>query len=279
MEVFLAGVFALLIGSFLNVVIARLPKILFTQWTDECNDFLGIDIPQASNDDTFNLCWPGSHCPDCKHKINWHDNIPIISFLWLKGKCRNCKNSIPLKYPLVEALACITTMVIVFMHGITTESSLMCLLSYILIAQSFIDYEHQIIPDELTMPTLWLGLLVNTQGGFVSLHDAVIGAAAGYFTLWAFYQVFKIFTGKEGLGYGDFKLLAMFGAWFGYQVLPAIIIISSCVGAIFGIGMIAFCGYDKTKPIPFGPYLAIAGWIAMLWGPIINNWYLNFIGY
>lgn len=282
LQVSLTAVFGLIIGSFLNVVITRLPKMLFANWTCDCEEFLGITDTQSKqesvNPHKFNLCVPCSHCPNCKAPVKFYDNIPLISYIILKGRCRACNCQISPQYPTVELLSSILPASIVYMHGISFISLLFCLLTLILICQSFIDFNHQIIPDELTMPVLWLGLIINTQGVLVPLEQAVIGAAAGYMVLWGFYQLFKLATGKEGIGFGDFKLLAMFGAWFGYSVLPAIVIMSSLVGAVVGIAMIVFCKHEKSKPIPFGPYLAIAGWIAMLWGETINTWYFDFIG-
>ena len=276
----ITGILGLFIGSFLNVVISRLPKMLFAAWTCDCEDFLGVSDHNYKKVETekFNLCSPRSHCPKCKTPVKFYDNIPVISYILLKSRCRSCKTPISAQYPIVELLSCILPIIIVYLHGFSIISLILCFLTLILICQSFIDFNHQIIPDELTLPVLWLGLIINTQGIIVSLEQAVLGAACGYIALWGFYQLFKLATGKEGLGYGDFKLLAMFGAWFGYDVLPMIVIISSVIGAVVGIFMIIFLKHDKSKPIPFGPYIALAGWLAMLWGEKINSWYFNFLG-
>jgi leader peptidase (prepilin peptidase)/N-methyltransferase len=269
-------VFSLLVGSFLNVVIFRLPKIMQAGWRAECNEFLGHktgDTPEK-----ISLSYPASTCPHCGHKIRPWENIPILSYLFLRGRCSNCSNPISIRYPLIEALTGILAVFVAWHFGVTFQFAGILLLTYALIALSMIDVDHQLLPDNITLPFLWLGLFLNSFGLYTDLHSAVIGAIAGYLSLWSVYWLFKLLTGKEGMGYGDFKLLALFGAWLGWQFLPQIILLSSLVGAVIGISMIVIRGRDRNIPIPFGPYLAIAGFISILYGPEINQSYLQFAG-
>jgi leader peptidase (prepilin peptidase)/N-methyltransferase len=275
-------ILGLLVGSFLNVVIHRLPVMLKQQWRTDCVSFLEQENhePTVSPEDphqSFNLVTPRSRCPHCGHLITALENIPVVSYLFLKGRCRECQTRISIRYPLVEILSASLVAIVAWKFGVTFQAGMAMLLSWGLICLSFIDYDHQYLPDNITLPFLWLGLLLNLNGLFVGISSAVIGATAGYLILWFVYQIFKRLTGKEGMGYGDFKLLAMLGAWLGWQVLPVIILLSTLVGSLIGIFLILFRQHDRSHPIPFGPYLAIAGWIALLWGNEINSAYLNWI--
>jgi leader peptidase (prepilin peptidase)/N-methyltransferase len=272
----IVSIFSLLVGSFLNVVIYRLPKIMQAGWRAECNEFLGNNA--ADNQEIISLSHPASTCPHCGHKIRPWENIPILSYLFLRGRCSNCSKPISIRYPLIEALTGILAVFVAWHFGVTFQFAGILLLTYALIALSMIDVDHQLLPDNITLPFLWLGVFLNSFGLYTDLHSAVIGAIAGYLSLWSVYWLFKLLTGKEGMGYGDFKLLALFGAWLGWQFLPQIILLSSLVGAVIGISMIVIRGRDRNIPIPFGPYLAIAGFISILYGPEINQSYLQFAG-
>jgi len=274
-----ALILGLLIGSFLNVVIYRLPVMMNKEWQQQCTELLHPDQSAADADkkaETFNLCTPLSRCPKCEHKIKAIENIPIFSYLFLKGKCSSCAESISPRYALIELLTGILTAIVAWHFGFTWQAGAAMFLTWALIAMSFIDIDHQLLPDDLTLPWLWLGLILSLFPIFVDTHTSLIGAAAGYLSLWGIFWLFKIITGKEGMGYGDFKLLALLGAWMGWQLLPVIILLSSVVGAVIGIAMIITLGRDRNIPIPFGPYLAAAGWIALLWGNDITNAYLNY---
>ncbi|HAU4929400.1 prepilin peptidase [Aeromonas hydrophila] len=270
----LVFLFSLMIGSFLNVVIHRLPIMLEREWQAE---YLGYFNPetQPQQEDRYNLMVPRSACPHCGHAITAMENIPLLSWLWLKGRCRECQTPISVRYPLVELLTALLSLVVAatFAPGWGLLAAL--LLTWVLVALTFIDLDKMLLPDQLTLPLLWGGLLFNLTGGFAPLADAVIGAMAGYLVLWSLYWAFKLLTGKEGMGYGDFKLLAALGAWLGWQALPIVLLLSSLVGAFIGIGLILLRNHHQNKPIPFGPYLAIAGWIALLWGDTITRWYLT----
>ncbi len=272
-----SAILGLLIGSFLNVVILRLPVILFTNWEEQCKELSGDK--QSTNSPPFNLVTPRSRCPECGHQISALENIPVLSYLLLRGRCKQCKNHISMRYPAIELFTAILSGIVAWQLGFNWVTLFTLLLTWALISLSFIDIDHQLLPDDITLPFLWLGLGLSIFGIFTDMQSAIIGAIAGYLALWFVYQLFKILTGKEGMGYGDFKLLALFGAWLGWQKLPLIILLSSFAGAIVGLAMIIFMGRDKQIPIPFGPYLAIAGWIAMLWGDEINSIYLSFIAY
>lgn len=269
-------VLGLVVGSFLNVVIHRIPLMLQNGWRRDCCELLETDNP--SNDDIYNLLKPDSHCPQCKNPIKPWQNIPLISFLLLKGRCAQCSQPISIRYPLVELCSGLLSGYIAFTYGYSEQALSALLLTWALVALTMIDVDHQLLPDNITLPLLWAGLLINSLGVFTDLPSAVFGAMAGYLILWSVFWLFKILTGKEGMGYGDFKLLAALGAWMGWQVLPLIIILSSLVGAIIGIAGILIQGRDKNIPIPFGPYLAIAGWIALIWGDAIIQHYLQFSG-
>lgn len=270
----LVFLFSLMIGSFLNVVIHRLPIMLEREWQAE---YLGYFNPetQPQQEERYNLMVPRSACPHCGHAITAMENIPLLSWLWLKGRCRECQAPISARYPLVELLTALLSLVVAatFAPGWGLLATL--LLTWVLVALTFIDLDKMLLPDQLTLPLLWGGLLFNLAGGFAPLADAVIGAMAGYLVLWSLYWAFKLLTGKEGMGYGDFKLLAALGAWLGWQALPIVLLLSSLVGAFIGIGLILLRNHHQNKPIPFGPYLAIAGWIALLWGDTITRWYLT----
>jgi leader peptidase (prepilin peptidase) / N-methyltransferase len=263
-----ALVLGLLIGSFLNVVIYRIPKMMQRESDNYVANELGKELPHT---DSFNLMVPRSRCSHCGHQITALENIPVISWLVLRGKCSACKAPISARYPAIELLTGLLSGVMVWTFGSGWMGLATLVFLWLLVAMTFIDYDTQLLPDDLTYPLLWLGLLLNLNGTFVPLQDAVIGAAAGYLALWSVYWLFKLATGKEGMGYGDFKLLAALGAWLGWKMLPTIILLSSVVGAIVGISLIVFARRGRDKPIPFGPYLAAAGLIALLYGgPIMR---------
>lgn len=266
-------IFSLAIGSFLNVVIYRLPIVLDRGWRRDCAEFTSTPAPEEG--ERFNLVVPRSRCPHCGHEIHAWENIPVISYFLLGGKCRECKAPISFRYPVIESLTAILSTITALQLGPNLAGLAGVLLVWGLIALAFIDFDHQILPDVIVLPGLWIGLLLNTQGLFTNLESAVYGAVAGYVSLWLVYQLFKLITGKEGMGFGDFKLFALFGAWLGWQQLPLIILLSSLAGAVLGIAMIVIAGRDKQLPMPFGPFLCIAGWIAMLWGKDIVSGYLH----
>jgi leader peptidase (prepilin peptidase)/N-methyltransferase len=259
----IAGVFGLLFGSFLNVVIHRLPIMMQRESDNYVAEESGKPLPHIGR---YNLMVPRSACPHCQHQITAMENIPVISWLALRGKCSNCKARISPRYPLVELLTGVLSALVVWHFGSGYAGLAALFFLYSLIAMTFIDADTQLLPDDLTYPLIWAGLLININGTFVPLQDAVIGAAAGYLALWSVYWLFKLATGKEGMGYGDFKLLAGLGAWMGWTMLPAIILLSSIVGAVVGISLIVFAKRGRNNPIPFGPYLASAGLIVMLYG-------------
>lgn len=266
----------LVVGSFLNVVIYRLPLIELRAWRKECAEELDCEDKLGKEvEETFNLAYPPSHCPKCQHKIRLWENIPILSYLLQKGRCTSCKEPISMRYPVVELSSALLALACALYFGFSAALIGALLLSWVLLALSLIDFDHTILPDSMTLPLLWLGLLFNLFGVFTSLESAVIGAMAGYLSLWSIYWLFKLITGKEGMGYGDFKLFAALGAWMGWQLLPLIILLSSAVGAVLGITMMLILGRDRNIPIPFGPYLAAAGWIALLWGGSIMQAYLG----
>lgn len=265
---------ALLVGSFLNVVILRLPVMMQREW-DAYLQSESDNSEAAEAQEPFNLMTPASRCGECGHQIRWYENIPVISWFFLRGRCSSCGTCISFRYPFVELLTGVSSAWLVWHFGFTLEAGLLVLLTWALIALTFIDLDHQLLPDSITLPLLWMGLLINIQGIFTSLESAVIGAAAGYLVLWSVYWLFKLLTGKEGMGYGDFKLLAAIGAWGGFQILPLVILLSSVVGVVLAFALIAFRRHQAQNPLPFGPYLAIAGWIAMVWGDSIISAYLG----
>ncbi|MBT2968554.1 MAG: prepilin peptidase [gamma proteobacterium symbiont of Ctena orbiculata] len=267
----------LVVGSFLNVVIHRLPKMMEQQWRRDCQEEFGGNLDEQDTD-PYNLNRPASHCPKCGYKIRPWENIPVISWLMLKGRCSQCKTAISPRYPIIETVSGIMSAAVAIHFGFTWATLAALLLTWALIALSMIDFDVQLLPDNITLPFLWLGLVLSLGTIFTDPRSAIIGAAAGYLSLWSVYQLFKRLTGKEGMGYGDFKLLAMLGAWLGWHYLPQIILLSALVGAAVGILLIVLRGRDRNIPIPFGPYLAAAGWISLMWGEQINTAYLHWSG-
>jgi leader peptidase (prepilin peptidase)/N-methyltransferase len=267
----------LIVGSFLNVVIYRLPRMLEKAWRQECEAFLELK-PSEQEQPAFNLLIPRSRCPHCAHVIAAHENIPIISYLWLRGRCARCKAPISPRYPVIEALTALVSALVAWKFGPTWQTAFALPLSWSLICLSAIDIEHQLLPDVITLPLLWLGLFLSLFNVFADSESSILGAVAGYLSLWLVYQMFRILTGREGMGHGDFKLLGLFGAWLGWQLLPIVVLFSSLVGAIVGILMILLFRHERTVPIPFGPYLAAAGFIALLWGDEITVQYLRLTG-
>ena len=261
-------VFSLLIGSFLNVVIVRLPRQMHWQWE---KDEQGAAPPPG-------IAWPPSHCPSCEHALSWWENLPLLSYLLLRGRCRACRAGISLRYPLVEALTALLSLIVVLKLGPQWSTVAALVLTWALIALAFIDLEHFLLPDRITLPLLAVGLLVNTIGGFTDPLSALIGAVSGYGILWAVYHAYRALTGREGFGYGDFKLLGALGAWLGWQLLPLVILLSAGVGAAIGITLILLRRHQRSEPLPFGPFLAGAGWLALLWGQKWNTIYLNIAG-
>ncbi|MDT4815437.1 Type 4 prepilin-like proteins leader peptide-processing enzyme [compost metagenome] len=250
---------------------------MFRDWKAQARE--ALELPAEPAGATFNLVLPNSCCPHCGHEIKPWENIPLLSYLALRGKCSSCKTHISLRYPLVELACGLLSAYVAWHFGFTWQTGAMLLLTWGLLAMSLIDADHQLLPDVLVLPLLWLGLILNSFGLFTSLGDALWGAVAGYLSLWSVYWLFKLITGKEGMGYGDFKLLAMLGAWGGWQVLPLTILLSSLVGAVLGVIMLRLRNAETSTPIPFGPYLAIAGWIALLWGDQITATYLQIAGF
>lgn len=270
----------LVVGSFLNVVIYRLPVMMERSWREECQSLLSTeseDKATAHNKTKFNLATPRSTCPQCKNPIRWYDNIPVISWCLLKGRCRDCKTSISARYPLIELLSGLMSAFVAWKLGVEASTLFALIFCWTLIALTFIDLDTFLLPDQLTLPLMWLGLLVSLTGAFTTPESAILGAALGYLLLFSLYWGFKLLTGKEGMGYGDFKLLAALGAWLGWESLLLVILLSSTVGALTGIAMIVFKGHDKQQPIPFGPYLAIAGLISFFYQDQIVQFYWNFL--
>ncbi len=275
--------FSLLVGSFLNVVIHRLPKVLERQWRAQADEMLGRDAEPAT--EPYNLLVPRSRCPACGAEIKAHQNVPVISYLLLGGRCASCKARISPRYPVVELVTAMLSAAVAWRFGWHWQTLAGLSFTWALVALTVIDLDHQILPDVITLPLLWLGLLLSLawSAGLrppapVDPRAAIIGAAAGYLSLWSLYWTFKLITGKEGMGYGDFKLFGAFGAWMGWQMLPMIILLSAFAGAVIGLAMIALRGRDRNVPMPFGPYLAVAGWIALMWGPQIVGGYLRVSG-
>ena len=264
----------LVAGSFLNVIIFRLPKMMEREWNQQCSELRGETIKPLP---TLNLVKPFSECPHCKHKITALESIPIISYLALRGRCSQCNTSISLRYPIMEALTGIMSGFIAwhFGYGFITVAALIFVWSMIVLA--FIDLDTQLLPDEVTLPLLWIGLLINLGNSFTDISSAVIGAASGYIFLWLIYWCFKIATGKEGMGYGDFKLLAVIGAWFGWKMLPLVILFSSLAAAVIGIVLIIVAKNKRDTPFPFGPYLVGSGLVALFWGDQLNRTYLDLL--
>ena len=267
----------LVVGSFFNVVIYRLPLMMEARWRRDCCELL--ELPPEKEAPRLTLATPNSHCPGCGEAIKpWH-NIPVLSYLLLRGKCAACGTGISLRYPAIELATGLLTLALAYHFAWSPALLGAILFTWALLVLTMIDIDHKLLPDDITLPLLWLGLLFNLGGTYVSPGDAVIGAMAGYLILWSVYWLFRLVTGKEGMGYGDFKLLAALGAWLGWQALPLIILLSSLVGAVCGIALMVLRGRGREVPIPFGPYLAVAGWIALLWGDAITSRYLAVAGF
>lgn len=270
------ALYGLVVGSFLNVVVYRLPVVLDRLWRTRSEESLGIESEAPPSSKRFGIVSPRSRCPHCQHPLPAWDNIPVVSYLLLRGKCRYCKQPISIRYPLVEILSAVLSMLTAWVFGVTFATIAALVLLWSLIALTFIDYDHQILPDAITLPFLWLGLLVNSFGLFTELHSAVIGAISGYLSLWLVFHGFRLITGKEGMGYGDFKLFAMLGAWLGWQMLPLTILLAALSGAIIGGLHLKLSGRGRDHPIPFGPFLCVSGWVALLWGDQLVHSYLQF---
>lgn len=270
--IFISVILGLLVGSFLNVVIHRLPIMMEREWQ---NNALEMQGKEALIIEKYTLVTPRSACPKCQHPISALENIPVISYLFLRGKCKGCKTPISLRYPMVEVLTGILIGLVSWKFGYTSMTLAAWAFAFALITLTLIDYDTQLLPDDITLPLLWLGLAFNIGGGFTDLKSAVVGAIFGYLILWCVYWLFKIVTGKEGMGYGDFKLLAAIGAWFGWQLLPAVILLSSVVGAVIGIALIVFGGKNRQSAIPFGPFLALGGIAALFFGQELASFYLT----
>lgn len=272
------GMLGLLVGSFLNVVVYRLPIMLQKNWRQECLAFLEQEDTKPSTSEIFNLSQPRSRCPFCQHPISALENIPILSYLFLKGQCKSCNKPISIRYPSVELITAILSVVIAIQFGVSLQTCAALLFTWTLICLTLIDFDTQLLPDSITLPLLWFALFINLFEIFVAPQTALIGALAGYLSLWSVFWLFKLVTGKEGMGYGDFKLLAAIGALLGWKMLPLVIMLSALVGATIGLTLIIIKGRDKNTPMPFGPYLAIAAFIALIWGEEINLAYLQFVG-
>jgi len=275
-------VFTLLIGSFLNVVIYRLPIMMERDWREQADELVNTPSEQELPEGRFDLVMPRSRCPSCGSLITAWQNIPVVSYLFLKGRCASCKASISARYPLVELMTALLAAVTAWHFGPGWEALMAITLTVVLVVISMIDADTQLIPDSIVLPLVWLGLamslfypMTGANTLFIGPKDAIVGAMAGYLTLWSIFWLFKLVTGKDGMGYGDFKLLAALGAWLGWQQLPIIIMMSAVVGAVINISLIILRGKDRSIPIPFGPYLAAAGWITMLWGETIKNTYID----
>lgn len=279
---------SLMVGSFLNVVIHRVPIMMERGWRDGVVEYLTdqqedkdapLDLKFRTElpPEPFNIAVPRSRCPQCANEITALQNIPIYSYLRLRGRCAGCKTKISARYPIIEFVTMMLSLLVAWKLGPTPAAALGIVVTWFLVAMSMIDFDHQLLPDTMTLPLMWIGLLAALVPVFTDLQSAVVGAALGYMILWSIYQLFKLITGKEGMGFGDFKLLAALGALLGWQTLPIIILLSSVVGAVVGIAIIAITRRDKNIPIPFGPYLAAAGWLAMLWGDELSSWYYSFL--
>ncbi len=269
-----SGIVGLIVGSFLNVVIHRLPKMMERDWRAQCAELNGKPLPDGPS---YNLLVPRSACPHCGHAISAMENIPVLSYLFLRGRCRGCGAAISPRYPVVEAVSGILSGYAAWHFGFSLAGIAAIAFVWALIALTFIDFDTQLLPDDITLPLLWLGLLLNLNDAYTTLPNAVIGAVAGYLVLWSVYWLFKLATGKEGMGFGDFKLLAAIGAWLGWQMLPLVILLSSLVGAVVGIALIVITRHGRNIPIPFGPYLAGGGLIALFWGQTLTQSYLQLL--
>ncbi|HQU87114.1 MAG TPA: A24 family peptidase [Denitromonas sp.] len=270
----LSGLLGLFVGSFLNVVIHRLPTMMENEWAQQAAEMRGEEIPPTAR---FNLATPRSRCPHCGTQVTAIDNIPVLSYLVLRGRCRHCKAPISRRYPSVEIATAALSALVAWKFGNSVATVGALLFVWAMIALTFIDLDTQLLPDTITLPLIWLGLLFNLGGTYTSLQDAVIGAVAGYLCLWLVFHLFRLVTGKEGMGYGDFKLLSAVGAWLGWQMLPLTILLSSVVGALVGISLMLFARHGRDTPIPFGPYLAAAGLLALFFGEMLNTRYLQLV--
>jgi len=275
-QIIAAAAVGLVVGSFLNVVILRLPARLMHDWRCQCRELLGIDSATENGQAPPGLVASRSHCPKCSHAIAWYDNVPLASWLILRGRCRHCARPISARYPVVEAVTAVLSAIVVWQLGTGWDAAAGLILTWALIAATGIDIDHQLLPDQITLPLVWLGLLANAFGLYTDLHSAVIGAAAGYLSLWLVFHAFRLATGKEGMGFGDFKLFAAIGAWFGWQVLPSVILLASGVGALVGLALIALRRMGRDVPIAFGPFLAAAGWLALVLGERIERLWMLF---
>jgi len=275
---FVVGLLGLMVGSFLNVVIHRLPIMMEREWRAHCAELAEGNTSPPDTEEKLTLSIPRSRCPHCGHSITARENIPVLSYLWLRGRCSACSEKISARYPLIEFITALLSVTVAWHFGFTWPALAALFFTWALITLTMIDFDQQLLPDSITLPFLWLGLALSLWPVFVDSPTAIIGAIAGYLSLWIVYWAFKLVTGKEGMGYGDFKLLALLGAWMGWQMLPVIILLSSAVGAVVGITLILVRGRNRNTAIPFGPYLAAAGWIALLWGHDISNAYLRFSG-
>ncbi|MDH4274828.1 MAG: A24 family peptidase [Gammaproteobacteria bacterium] len=264
------------VGSFLNVVIYRLPKMMDTAWRVHCADIAGKPAPVS--EPAYNLAVPRSQCPHCGHTLSAFELVPVLSYVWQRGRCRQCDAKISVRYPAVEVLTALLTALTAWHFGAGFPALAALAATWCLIALSFIDLDHHLLPDGITLPLLWGGLLLSVSGGPLSSSAAILGAAVGYGVLWLVYWGYKLTTGKEGMGYGDFKLLAALGAWLGWQAVPIVLMLASIAGAVIGIGLMVAQGRDRHMAIPFGPYLAVAGWVYLIWGNTLIETYLRFSG-
>lgn len=271
----LIAIVGLVIGSFTNVVIYRLPRMMFKQWQEECEAFTKESISQEKIE-PLNLAFPASHCPQCKAKVRAWQNIPVLSYVFLWGKCAYCHTKISLRYPIIEMMAAVLGFVAIYHFGFNLQGAAAALFSWSLLPMVFIDLDHQLLPDTLVLPTLWLGLLISLIPVFISPAESILGAAIGYLSLWLLAKIFTLLTGKEGMGHGDFKLFALLGAWMGYESLPLTILLASFLGAVIGGLSLLIRKQGKNTPIPFGPFLAFAGWIVFFWGHTITSFYWSF---
>lgn len=281
-SILFAAIFGLIIGSFLNVLILRLPVMMHRNWRQQCIDLQNMQkehsIPGLHYVGSYNLFTPRSHCPHCQHQIRIFENIPILSYLFLKGRCSKCKQPISIRYPIIELLTALMTGLVIWHFGLQWSTLFAIILTYGLIALAVIDFDHQLLPDSITLPMLWLGLILSIFSVFNTPSQAIFGAVFGYLILWSVYWIFKLITKKDGMGEGDFKLLAMLGAWMGWTALPTIIFLSACSGALIGILLMVLKHHPRHKPIPFGPFLALAGWITLLWGDKLSQGYFRLVG-
>ncbi len=275
--VVMACVLGLIVGSFLNVLVWRLPKMLEREWRAQAHEVLGLPVEPAGP--TYNLMRPNSCCPNCDHPIRPWENIPLLSYLFLRGRCAHCQGAISARYPFTELACGLISALVAWHFGFGWQAAAVMIVSWGLLAMSLIDMDHQLLPDVLVLPLLWLGLIVNGFGLLTTLPDALWGAVIGYMSLWTVFWLFKLTTGKDGMGHGDFKLLALLGAWGGWQILPMTLLMSSLVGVFVGLILMRLRKSHASAPMPFGPYLAIAGWIALLWGGQITDFYLQSVGF